>query len=339
MGKAKASVRGTQLLVFTKAGAAVEMALGADFALTVQNELYGSFYDASGQNWSLLFKSADAVAQFAVQVAAGKLRAGGARDVVVQELVVGTAGKLAIDAGDTVGVKYTGYLVNADGSRGAQFDGNDNSAGVLKIKMGDGGVIAGLERGLRGMRKGGRRLLVIPPQLGYGGAGSPSHGVPADATLAFDVAVTKLKSRDPNATPAASAAASPSASRRSRANTSEQDQKADLVARMARLGQASVPGTDLPQAQQQQQQPQPQAAVAAAYADAAATTISAATANAGSRAVPAAAAARAVSLPATLLSAATTTTSATGSTLYFVFLLFFEIESSIRRPFENNIGI
>ena len=143
VGKAKASVRGSTLFVFTKQGAAVELALSPDFVLTVQNELYGSFYDARNQNWSLLFKDADGVAQFAVQVAVGKLRAGGARDVVRQDMLVGAAGKLDIDTGDTVGLKYTGYLVGADGARGAQFDGNLDNAGVLKIKMGDGGVLPG----------------------------------------------------------------------------------------------------------------------------------------------------------------------------------------------------
>ena len=99
----------------------------------------------------------------------------------IEDLTVGT-GQEAMN-GDTLSVNYTGWLYdpNAAENKGTQFD-----SGNFSFVLGAGRVIAGWEQGLLGMRGGGRRRIVIPPDLGYGANGSPPT-IPGDATLLFEV--------------------------------------------------------------------------------------------------------------------------------------------------------
>ena len=63
-----------------------------------------------------------------------------------------------------------------------KFDGNANRDKPFAFKLGKGKVIQGWEQGIKGMRKGGRRLLVVPPQLAYGD--SARDGIPAKVCIA-----------------------------------------------------------------------------------------------------------------------------------------------------------
>ena len=84
-------------------------------------------------------------------------------------------------AGDSVTVRYTGWLSN-----GTQFDSNrDAGEPPFGFTLGTRRVIAGWEEGLVGMRKGGRRILVIPPSLAYGP--DAYRGIPGNSILVFDV--------------------------------------------------------------------------------------------------------------------------------------------------------
>jgi FKBP-type peptidyl-prolyl cis-trans isomerase len=86
--------------------------------------------------------------------------------------------------GSTVEVHYTGWLY-VDGKRGKQFD-SSVGRGSFSFQLGARRVIAGWEEGVAGMKVGGTRELIIPPQLGYGDREIPGV-IPAGSTLNFEV--------------------------------------------------------------------------------------------------------------------------------------------------------
>ncbi len=88
-------------------------------------------------------------------------------------------GKVA-KKGDKVSVFYTGKLAN-----GKQFDSNVGRE-PFTFTLGKGEVIKGWDEGVVGMREGGKRKLVIPPEKGYGPKGMPPD-IPPNAELHFDV--------------------------------------------------------------------------------------------------------------------------------------------------------
>jgi len=99
--------------------------------------------------------------------------------LVSKDLVVGK-GKAA-KSGDTLGVQYVGVSF----SSGKQFDASwDNGKQPFTFPLGGGRVIPGWDQGLEGMKKGGRRQLIIPPDLGYGETGQPPDILPNE-TLVF----------------------------------------------------------------------------------------------------------------------------------------------------------
>ena len=90
-------------------------------------------------------------------------------------------------AGDNVTVQYVG--VNF--SNGAEFDASWNRGEPFEFTLGAGQVIPGWDEGVAGMKVGGRRKLVIPPDMGYGEAGSPPT-IPPNETLVFVVDLEKV---------------------------------------------------------------------------------------------------------------------------------------------------
>ena len=88
--------------------------------------------------------------------------------------------------GSKVKVHYTGKLKN-----GEQFDSSVGRE-PFELTIGQGQVIAGWEKGLVGMKVGGKRKLVIPSDLGYGDRGSPPK-IPPKATLYFDIELLEAK--------------------------------------------------------------------------------------------------------------------------------------------------
>ena len=91
----------------------------------------------------------------------------------------------AAQAGRQVSVHYTGWLYK-DGVKGAKFDSSKDRGDPFDFDLGAGMVIAGWDEGVQGMQVGGTRLLVIPPQLGYGTRGAGGV-IPPNATLMFEV--------------------------------------------------------------------------------------------------------------------------------------------------------
>jgi len=91
--------------------------------------------------------------------------------------------------GKTVEVHYTGWLTD-----GTKFDSSLDRGRPYSFRIGDvpPAVIEGWDKGIRGMRVGGKRKLVIPPELGYGPDGRLPV-IPRNATLVFDVELMGAK--------------------------------------------------------------------------------------------------------------------------------------------------
>ena len=88
-------------------------------------------------------------------------------------------------AGVPVRVHYTGWLYN-DGQQGAKFDSSVDRGQPFSFPLGAGHVIKGWDQGFAGMKVGGKRTLIIPPEMGYGARGAGGV-IPPNATLKFDV--------------------------------------------------------------------------------------------------------------------------------------------------------
>ena len=93
--------------------------------------------------------------------------------------------------GCTVTVHYTGWLHEA-GQAGARFDSSRDRDQPFSFSLGAGMVIQGWDEGVAGMKVGGQRTLVIPPDLGYGARGAGGV-IPPGATLQFDVELLDVR--------------------------------------------------------------------------------------------------------------------------------------------------
>lgn len=94
-------------------------------------------------------------------------------------------------AGQTAIVHYTGWL-SEGGQKGRKFDSSRDRGEPFAFPLGAGRVIRGWDEGVVGMKPGGQRTLIIPPELGYGARGA-GRVIPPNATLIFDVELIALK--------------------------------------------------------------------------------------------------------------------------------------------------
>jgi peptidylprolyl isomerase len=103
------------------------------------------------------------------------------------ELGTGAAAK----AGQKAVVHYTGWLYQ-NGAKGNKFDSSVDRGQPFTFPLGGGRVIRGWDEGVAGMRPGGKRTLIIPPNLGYGAAGAGGV-IPPNATLLFEVELIQVR--------------------------------------------------------------------------------------------------------------------------------------------------
>jgi peptidylprolyl isomerase len=127
----------------------------------------------------------------------------GAPIVSVQAKMVETVSGLKYDdtkvgdgttatAGHKVSVHYTGWLWKND-AKGAKFDSSLDRGQPIVFTLGAHQVIPGWDEGIAGMKVGGKRTLIIPPELAYGSKGAGGGLIPANATLIFEVELVSVQ--------------------------------------------------------------------------------------------------------------------------------------------------
>ena len=98
-----------------------------------------------------------------------------------------------VSSGDRIEVWYTGWLyvkASPDNNKGSSFDSNRDRT-LFRYIVGTGHVIEGWDQGVPGMKVGGIRRLIIPPELGYGSDGQGP--IPPNATLIFEIEVVTVE--------------------------------------------------------------------------------------------------------------------------------------------------
>ena len=118
--------------------------------------------------------------------AANANAAASASGLQIIDQVVGTGAQPQV--GQTVIVNYTGYLDN-----GTKFDSSFDRNQPFEFVLGAGQVIRGWDEGIGTMKVGGKRRLIIPPELAYGAQGAGNGAIPPNARLTFDVELIGVK--------------------------------------------------------------------------------------------------------------------------------------------------
>uniref|UniRef100_A0AAY5EDE4 peptidylprolyl isomerase n=1 Tax=Electrophorus electricus TaxID=8005 RepID=A0AAY5EDE4_ELEEL len=156
------------------------------FVLTVQPDNYMSFYDDQCQNWSLKFDSQKAGIDFCKEVCVARWNSqDGADTPVTQDLLLGEG--RAVDMDDAVKISFSGWLLQSH-AIGQMFDSSVGREKLQRVRLGTGKAPRGLEQGMLGMQKGGRRLLILPASMAYESQGIP-NGLPPTSTVVFEVEI------------------------------------------------------------------------------------------------------------------------------------------------------
>ena len=115
----------------------------------------------------------------------------GVKELIKKDTKVGTGEEATI--GKLVEVHYTGWLYDPGkpDKKGEKFDSSRDRGDPFSFLLGAGRVIKGWDRGVAGMKVGGQRTLIIPPEMAYRAEGRGK--IPPNATLVFDVELVDVK--------------------------------------------------------------------------------------------------------------------------------------------------
>jgi FKBP-type peptidyl-prolyl cis-trans isomerase FkpA len=113
-------------------------------------------------------------------------------ELVKKDIKIGSGEEAVV--GKAVEVHYTGWLYDpaAPDKKGAKFDSSRDRGTPFSFLLGAGRVIKGWDRGVAGMKVGGQRTLIIPPEMAYGTRGA-GNVIPPNAALIFDVELLGLR--------------------------------------------------------------------------------------------------------------------------------------------------
>ncbi|XP_006917188.1 FK506-binding protein 15 [Pteropus alecto] len=161
-----------------------------NFELMVRPNNYSTFYDDQRQNWSIMFESEKAAVEFNKQVCIAKCNSTSSLEAVLSQDLIVAEGP-AVELGDSLEVAYTSWLFQ-NHVLGQVFDSTANKDKLLRLKLGSGKVIKGWEDGMLGMKKGGKRLLIIPPACATGSEGVIGWTQSADSILVFEVEIRRV---------------------------------------------------------------------------------------------------------------------------------------------------
>jgi FKBP-type peptidyl-prolyl cis-trans isomerase len=118
----------------------------------------------------------------------------GTETMALQKTDLAPGNGAEIKSGQTALVHYTGWLYDAAApeNKGKKFDSSVDRNEPFEFPVGAGMVIKGWDEGVVGMKVGGKRRLVIPPEMGYGSRGAGGV-IPPGATLVFDVELVEIR--------------------------------------------------------------------------------------------------------------------------------------------------
>jgi FKBP-type peptidyl-prolyl cis-trans isomerase FkpA len=118
----------------------------------------------------------------------------GTQNMPMQKIDLAPGNGAEIKSGQNALVHYTGWLYDAAApeNKGQKFDSSVDRNEPFEFPVGAGMVIKGWDEGVVGMKVGGKRRLVIPPEMGYGARGAGGV-IPPGATLVFDVELVEIR--------------------------------------------------------------------------------------------------------------------------------------------------
>ena len=134
----------------------------------------------------------DSAAAASDAAATAKEQSAGVTELQITDVVKGEGA--AANAGQDVVVHYTGWLYQPGEpeNKGKKFDSSLDRGQPFVFPLGGGRVIQGWDQGVAGMQVGGKRLLIIPPEMGYGANGAGGV-IPPNATLIFEVDLLEIQ--------------------------------------------------------------------------------------------------------------------------------------------------
>ena len=165
-----------QLLLYMGKQSPVAVAnISPRFSFRVQQDNYASFVDEASKSWTVCFDSQDVLINFSKQLLLCKAMFG-KEEVVSSDLVPGEGRE--VELGDSLEVQMTSWMVDAQ-SLSRMIETTRNKDKGLRFKLGGRNSLSGLESGIVGMKRGGRRFMIAPSNNGR---------------TAYDIEITKVKS-------------------------------------------------------------------------------------------------------------------------------------------------